>query len=188
MPALPAYVILAAAVPLLVPTAARRLSRSLDPPPITRRTSMRSACAVAAACGLVPLAVVLVGSPLRGTDSAVVANEILVPVDGTVVSARATRRADGVHLSWSDSTSTATTFYRVLRTRGPGPDVECVREGADRCELRMDVVSTTRARSFVDPAPVPGAVYRIGVAANWLDDPEQGDIVVVSPPVATPIS
>jgi hypothetical protein len=25
--------------------------------------------------------------------------------------------------------------------------------------------------------------YRIGVAANWLDDQEQGDVMVLSPPV-----
>jgi len=30
----------------------------------------------------------------------------------------------------------------------------------------------------------PDAVYRIGVAANWLDETDRGDVFVLSPPVA----
>ena len=40
-----------------------------------------------------------------------------------------------------------------------------------------------RETSFVDTAPpAGGATYRIGVATNWLDDPEQGDVFAFSPP------
>lgn len=186
MPALPAYVLLAASLPLLVPTLPQRLAPSLTPQPVGRRPGTRTAIAVAAVVGLVPLAVVLAGSPLRGTDDAVVANGILVPADSSVVSLAASKEGAGVRLRWSDTTSTTTPFYRILRTKAGEPDARCRRNGADRCELNMDVVATTRSRTWLDPTPVRGGIYRIGVAANWLDDPAQGDIMVVTPPVTTP--
>ena len=38
-----------------------------------------------------------------------------------------------------------------------------------------------------DTSPVPGRhPYRVGVAANYLDDPTQGDVFVLSPPVQAP--
>jgi hypothetical protein len=47
----------------------------------------------------------------------------------------------------------------------------------------MITLATTRDRAYVDSSPEPGVTYRVGVAANWLDDPEQGDVFVLSPPV-----
>ncbi len=184
MPALPAYVILAAATPLLIPTLVRRLGSRISPVSPGRRVSFRTAIVTAAVVGVLPLVTVLIASPIRGAQAAVVVNGILVPVDAAVVSLSASREDDGQHLRWTDTTmATTTTFYRVMRTRGAETDLRCVRAGADRCELDMNVLGTTRGRTWVDSNPVPGATYRIGVAANWLDDPEQGDVFVVSPPV-----
>ena len=36
--------------------------------------------------------------------------------------------------------------------------------------------------------PPADAVYRVGVAANWLDDDTRGDVFAISPPVAPPVS
>ena len=47
----------------------------------------------------------------------------------------------------------------------------------------MIVLATTREKSFVDRSPEPGVTYRIGVAANWVNDSEQGDVMLISPPV-----
>jgi hypothetical protein len=181
MPALPAYVMLVAALPLLVPTLQTRIApalRPLDPP---RGVSWRVAIAVAAVVALVPAAVILAATPQDGPDEAVVINEILVPVDGDALDLTATRTQAGVVLRWRDTTTRATPFFVVFRA--VGRDVECERIGADRCELRMDVLGVTRATRFVDREPVAGAVYRVGVAANWLDDPQQGDVFLVSEPV-----
>ena len=60
----------------------------------------------------------------------------------------------------------------------------CELRGVDRCELRSETLVTTRDHRFVDPDPPPDAVYRIGVAANWLDETDRGDVFVLSPPVA----
>jgi hypothetical protein len=36
----------------------------------------------------------------------------------------------------------------------------------------------------VDPLAPPNATYRIGVGANWLDDPDEGDVFAFSPSVS----
>lgn len=180
MPALPAYVMLAAAIPLLVPTLPDRLRSRIAPLPPARRPGTRLTVAVVAVLAVVPLVTVATASPLRGTEQAVVVNEILVPVDDDVLSLQTRKRGEAQVLTWTDETRHARTFYRVFRTQGPTTDVECERTGADRCELRMIELGTTRQQRWVDRSPEPGVRYRVGVAANWLDDPEQGDVVLVS--------
>ena len=44
----------------------------------------------------------------------------------------------------------------------------------------MDVLATTRARTYLDRSPEPGVSYRIGAAANWEDDVKQGDVFLLS--------
>jgi hypothetical protein len=48
----------------------------------------------------------------------------------------------------------------------------------------METLVTTRERTFLDSSPPPDAVYRVGVAANWLDDTDEGDVFAISPPAA----
>ena len=60
----------------------------------------------------------------------------------------------------------------------------CEPRGVSRCDLRMETLTTTREHSFVDQNPPPDAIYRIGVAANWLDDESRGDVFAISPPAA----
>jgi hypothetical protein len=182
MPAFAAFLILSAAIPLLVPTLAKRLGARLDPQP-ARRPGRRVVIGVVAVLFLVPLAVVLVASPSRGAGRAVILDGLLTPVDGKTVSLQTERRGAAQRLTWTDTTSRARTFYRVYRTQGAGPDTTCARWGVDKCELNMILLGTTRAHSFVDRSPQPGVTYRIGVGANWLDDPTQGDVFVLSPPV-----
>ena len=183
MPALPAYVMLAAAIPLLVPTLPRRLGGRIAAAAPTRRPGRRSVIAVVAALAVVPTAVVLAANPSTGSEKAIEVNGILVPVDGATVTLTLQRQGAAARLTWTDATTRADTFYRVFRTQGPGADSECSGRGAERCELRMITLATTRDREYVDSSPEPGVTYRIGVAANWLDDPEQGDVFALSPPV-----
>ncbi len=182
MPGLPAYGILVAAVPLLVPTLPRRLGPRIAPQPAAR-VGKRLTIAAVALITAVPFLVVLVESPSRGTSHALRWNGVLTPIDGGVVALRATHEHGRVRLTWSDATTRARTFYRVFRTAGAGADTYCVRVGVDRCDLETTTLVITRARGYVDPKPVSGATYRIGVAANWKDDPTAGDVFVISPPV-----
>jgi hypothetical protein len=185
MPAFPAYAILLAAIPLLVPTLPFHLGLRISPRP-GRRPSRGLVIGVAAVLAVVPAVFVLAGSPARGGAEAIEVDGILVPVDPDTIRLTATKVGSAQHLSWTDTTGPTRPFYRVYRTVSTDKDVVCVRgEGADRCHLTMIVLATTRGHTFVDESPEPGVTYRVGVAANWLDDPQQGDVMVISPPVRT---
>lgn len=62
LPALPAYVVLVAAVPLLVPTLARRLAGRLEPLEIQRRPGWRTLAAAGVVLAALPLAAAASGS------------------------------------------------------------------------------------------------------------------------------
>jgi hypothetical protein len=195
MPALPAFVLLAAAVPLLVPTFLDRMGPRLAPLR-GRRPGLRATVAVVAVLAIVPLAVILASdrvyvvhdpaTPGAYAIPELVVNEIGVPVDSGVVSLDVRRVDGGNELTWSDSTRRADTFYRVYRSspsRGFS-EMVCEPRGVSRCDLRMETLVTTRERTFLDSSPPPDAVYRVGVAANWLDDTDEGDVFAISPPAA----
>ncbi|MCZ7589601.1 MAG: hypothetical protein M5U27_12255 [Gaiella sp.] len=109
-----------------------------------------------------------------------------MPADGDVVSLDVRRSGDANVLTWTDSTRRARTFYRVYRSspsRGFS-EMVCEPRGVDRCDLRAETLLTTRERRYVDEHPPADAIYRIGVAANWLDETDRGDVFVISPPAA----
>jgi hypothetical protein len=92
-----------------------------------------------------------------------------------------------VRLSWrSGATAGTRVFYRILRSDQKSPPLACagrLRNSADNCILILQAPATTRTTSFVDRPGRGTWTYRIGVSANWLNDPRYGDIYVVSPPV-----
>jgi hypothetical protein len=58
---------------------------------------------------------------------------------------------------------------------------------ADQCRIYPEAVATARTNSYVDH-PGPGTwTYRVGVAANWLDDEKLGDVYVVSRPATATV-
>jgi hypothetical protein len=193
MPALPAFVLLTAATPLLVPTFVERMGPRLAPVP-GRRPGLRTTIAVVAFLAIVPLAVILAADqmhlsreptpPYAYVIPELVVDEIGVPVDPGVVSLDVRRVGGANVLTWTDSTTRARTFYRVYRSspsRGFS-EMVCEPRGVDRCDLRAETLDTTRDRRFVDPNPPADAVYRVGVAANWLDESDRGDVFAISPP------
>ncbi len=197
MPALPAFALLAAAVPLLVPTFLGRMGDRLAPVP-ARRPGSVGPSRRSSFFSVVPIVVLLVSPPAaRGTNVPTPPIRVLSKAidprqhrtsPRTRASSTSTSVAptNGNELTWTDSTKRASTFYRVFRATHAGgfPDMVCELRGVDRCELRSETLVTTRDQRFVDPDPPPDAVYRIGVAANWLDETDRGDVFVLSPPVA----
>jgi hypothetical protein len=186
MPAWPAYLLLFAAIPLLVPTLARRLGDRMRPP-VSAPVGRRWIVAVAVVTLLVPAGVTLAASPIDVADRAVVQDDvdnfILTSVDEGV-DLRVERVEGGQRLSWDHDPYRADVFYRVYRSDA-GEDVECERTEGSRaayCYVRGTVIHTTRETEFLDAAAPPGASYRIGVATNWADDPAQGDVFAFSPP------
>jgi hypothetical protein len=186
MPAYPAYLILAASVVLLAP--GLRARPATEPLSLSGRRRTAVIAGAAAVFFVLPLGVIAATSPLHDQGrQAVRVGDSLVPVSGGV-GLEASAVNGMVRLSWRDrSASTASAFYRVLRSNRPGATACAgrLRNAADDCRLYMDLVpKATRSTSYVY-RPGPGNwTYRIGVAANWLDDPTLGDIYVVSPPVS----
>ena len=138
-----------------------------------------------------PLGVIAATPRLHdGGRQAVRLGDSLLPVsDG--IELTATTEGNVVHLEWQPRPAGSTSvFYRVLRAKGVGGGVACagrLRDSSDNCQLYMDDVATVRAPSFADRPGVGSWSYRIGVAANWLNDPTLGDVYVVSPPVTVTV-
>jgi hypothetical protein len=185
MPAWPAYLLLFASIPLLVPTLAQRLGERLrapSPPPVAVRWLVVAATLTV----LVPAAAIAASSPLEGPDDALTqddaGNFILTSVDESV-QLRVERTTEGNRLTWEDDPWRANVFYRVFRA--DGTDVECENTDghpAQSCYFRGTVLETVREHEFLDPDGPPNATYRIGVGTNWVDDPAFGDVFAFSRP------
>ena len=185
MPAFPAFVVLAAAIVLALPGVRARPAAPL-------RGDFRQALAVAVVVfAALPLGAIAAMPQLhdQGQDAVHLENTF-IPVSSSV-HVRATWSGGAVHLRWHGGNAhTGSAFYRVLRTGGTNGGVACAgrRNGSsDNCTLFMNTVGTTRATSFVDKRGPGRWTYRIGVSANWLDDPTLGDVYVVSRPVTVPV-
>jgi hypothetical protein len=189
MPAWPAYLLLLASIPLLVPTLARRLGERLRAPS-SRPVAFRWVAVAAAATVLVPAAAIAASSPLEGPEHALTqddaGNFILTPVDQSV-ELRVERSAEGNRLTWEDDSWRADVFYRVYRS--DGADVECENTDghpAQSCYFFGTLLETVSERGYVDVEGAPGATYRIGVGTNWIADPAFGDVFAFSPPAVAP--
>jgi hypothetical protein len=190
MPAWPAYLLLLASVPLLVPTLVRRLGPRLAQPaagPVRPRwvvvalvlTILLPAAATAASSRIAPPTPAIVPVEASG--------QILTPVDASVA-VTTERTGKALRLSWNDGPWRAAVFYRVYRSTRPDGDVQCATSNSSTwvCYFKGQQIGTTRDRSFVVTNPSPGATYRVGVGTNWANDPELGDIFAFSPPVRAP--
>jgi hypothetical protein len=187
MPAWPAYLLLLASIPLLVPTLARRLGERIRAPSAAEPARHWVALA-AVVTVLVPAAAIVASSPLEGPALAVTqddaGNFILTSVDESV-ELHVERVSAGNRLTWDDGPWRANVFYRVYRAEGE--DVECENTDghpAQSCYVRGTPIATVREREFVDTEAPPGSTYRVGVGTNWIDDPEFGDVFAFSQPVS----
>ena len=185
MPAWPAYLILFAAIPLLVPTLARRLGDRLRPLEF-RPLEFRWVVVAAVLAVAIPAVAIAASSPSTRPERAVfqddVDNFIMTPIDEDVV-LEGERTSAGQRLSWTPGGPwLGDVFYRVYRI-DEGPDVECEHTDGSRsvyCFVRSVPIATTRDPEYLDVDGPPGAWYRIGVGTNWLDDDTQGDVFAFS--------
>jgi hypothetical protein len=187
LPAMPALLLLAAALPLLVPKYGAELARRTALP--TPRAVGRRALVVGVVLlGVVPVVGAAASTPLKGGNDVIEHAEIAVPV-GHGLDLAATVRGGTVRLRWTTPATRGTdVFYKVFRSPA-NTDYICFSNdpGADRCTLVSVELHTLRGTTVVD-RPGPGTwTYRVGAGANWLDDPELGDIFQVSNPVTVTV-
>jgi hypothetical protein len=189
MPAFPAYLILAAGVVLLVPGVRARPAAS-TPPPRSRSFGIALTAAVVVFT-IVPLGVIAATPRLHDSGrQAVRLGDSLIPV--TSIGLQAAAEGAAVHLSWRPQVPAGSSvFYGLLRTKAAaGNGVLCAGKPApasDNCELVVNAVTTTKLTEVVDRPGRGTWEYRVGVAANWLNDPSLGDVYVVSPPVTVTV-
>jgi Dolichyl-phosphate-mannose-protein mannosyltransferase len=204
MPAFPAYLLLAASIPLLVPAYGTRLAARFPARSPRFRIGTRSLAVATAVFALIPLVIVI---GLRSNNSARAVKYfdqgVFVPVSPQF---RPTASEVGgrVVVRWHALGASVPHFYRVLRSRAfdPAPrvdastpaheGVQCLRSRAGRgaldCRLSMDTVSVTSSSEVTD-APGPGRwTYRVGLSANWLNDTDLGDLLLVSPPATVTVA
>ena len=185
LPAVPAFLLLAAALPLLVPKYGADVARRTALPK-PRAVGRRALIAAAVVLGLFPVVAAAASSPLRGPDEVLQHIEIAVPVGDIDLDARGQRV---IRLNWSKpDTGSSRVFYKLFRSPA-ATDYLCFTDGsgADRCTLVSVELDTLRKTSAVD-RPGPGTwTYRVGAAANWIDDPELGDVFLLSNPVTVTV-
>ena len=187
MPAWPAYLLLFASIPLLVPTLFRRLGRRTTP---AADHSVRARWVVVAFAVtiLLPAAATAASSRIAPPTPAIVpataSGEILTPVESSIA-LRTERVGKTVRLSWSGGPWRAKVFYRVFRSTNPDGDLVCTTSNTVTwvCNFYGEPIGTTRHKTFVVAHPAPGETYRIGVGTNWANDPNLGDIFAFSPSV-----
>jgi hypothetical protein len=139
----------------------------------------------------VPLGVIAAIPQLHDRGSvAVRMGGSLIPVSAAIV-VRATAQGNDVRLSWhARPAGPASGFYRVFRAGSAEGGLFCagrLADAADNCELSMESPGATRTPPLVDHPGRGTWTYRIGIAANWLNDERYGDVYVVSPPVTATV-
>jgi hypothetical protein len=209
LPAFPAFVVLLASVPLLVP-GVRLHAR----PPTPLRAPRRAVAGALAALGVVlvlfPFALVASAKPIRPPHlAALQSSSTLLPVES--MGFFATPEPNGILLQWRPEHSAAGgIFYRIYRTAGEGGSTCVVNtNGPDACGRTVGdtvcgtviksaptncflspaaiVRATTRDAAFLD-RPAPGTwTYRIGLTVNWLNDEQFGDPYVFSEPATVTV-
>jgi len=196
MPSFPAFVLLLALLPLLLPRVGPALAERL-PSARPRPTSLAAVGVAALVFAAIPLLVAATSRKQQGASAVKFFEQgVFVPLDDSFAP---TVRAAGARrvISWSPPRSPGVhAFYRVLRVpveaenpenQSFGPLVDGVycqqgkgSDGAADCRLFMDTIAVTRGTSYVDTPPRGKWSYRIGLVANWANDTSRGDIVLFS--------
>lgn len=189
IPSYPAFVLMLASIPLLLPHVARRL-RSEEgglrhPPPRVRLGLVLVFLGVTTA---IPLAAIAVASPVKGpTPIAGFAQGPLIP---TAIDLGLRSHTAGLRVSllWTAQHPIAgPVFYKIYRGPVEGAFVCTVDTTAQRCDYQGTVIAAVSKAAFVDRPPKGTWAYRVGVGANWLDDPAAGDAYLLSAPVVVTV-
>jgi len=188
MPAFPAFVILLASLVYLLPRGKK--GRWPSPPPLRRslrpRTRLVLLGAAIVAFAVAPLGVVAAATPLHGPNpQAYEVNLLIRPVDPSL-RLSATTVGDRVLLRWSaEQPAAAKVLYHLWRTGAKDGGAVCtpVPNASDNCSLTMTDLGARPGHGAVDRPGRGTWTYRLGLAANWLNSPIQGDVFAIGPPV-----
>ena len=143
MPAFPAFIVLVAAVPLLVPGLFRRLGEDIAPV-ATAPLGRRALVALAVVLAALPVGAVAVAQPVDGPEHAIIVDEILVPVDSEAMGLRVEVTNAGNRLTWDEpARASRGSSIACIGPQAAADDVRCEERGATKCDLEMDVLGGT---------------------------------------------
>ncbi|HEY1512843.1 MAG TPA: glycosyltransferase family 39 protein [Gaiellaceae bacterium] len=175
-PGFPAFVLLAAALAYLVPLGRTR-TEGLTPRPIPRWVVALTAVVGA----VVPLVLVVAIRPQPSSASTArdLAHATEAPISDALAAA-----ASGGTLSWRPVDGHgARVQYIVYRVDPSTGGCAPLTSGAPECLFSGTAVGMTRATSLDVQA---GASYRVAAAANYLDEENGSDLMLLGPPVTVP--
>jgi len=179
IPTIPAFVVMVAALPLLLPRATRFLSQ-IDAGPwgsVRLRTTLVAATVILFAA--VPIA--LAGASTPAHKGLALTSSGPIPVDGRI-GLQARVSGSRVALTWSPQHAEgAPLFYEVVRA-APGACTD-----ATWLTTCATAVSLQRGVRYVDAPPKGAYDYWVLVGANWINNPLAGDVYLVSDPVAVTV-
>jgi hypothetical protein len=179
LPAFPAYLLLAAAVPLLVPWLGRRVTSVRARQLGTRPKWVAAVAAVALTLPALVLAATLPTAPADKLAYWAPENNF-APVSGELA-AKPIPDAGGLALRWSrPHTRGLHTRFRILRSP-IGRD--CSPRDQRECVLTMRQVGWTRGTRWILRDPPGRWSYRVALAADWLDDPRHAGMILIGPRV-----
>jgi hypothetical protein len=180
-PAYPAFLLLLAALALLVP---RARPAAIAP---RRPASRRAAILAVVVLGAFPLAFVAAARPAAPRSFADFPGSALA-VRIVDLHLSATVRGGTVRLAWpAHEAATATVGYRVRRAATPLQDCEQLPGGSRDCVLGSDGLPPTHATTYVD-RPGPGTwIYRVAVVAASNGDLSSADPLLLSEPVTVTV-
>lgn len=190
MPAYPAFVLMLAALPFLLPGLSARVgvASGAGRPWLHHRGWTAGIVAALLLTAVVPFAAYAVAKPIKQGPAlqAATVNGPPVPI-GIDLHLRARRVGNTYALKWNAvHPAGGPVFYEIFRRFTWVPLFGCEGTAAAKCGFRFTQVGATRNTHWVDPAPnhTYDNAYFVGVAANWLNDLTQGDVYVVSRGVA----
>ena len=176
IPAIPAFVVMIACLPLLLPGAQRHL-RPVPPPRPWGPPGLRTSLLIA---GVLLFAVVPVALSAAATPTVNFAYTQSGPVpmvDDLHLTATPLPRGY-MRLRWTKPHPAGVPiFFEILRSSGSN----CT--GSPFIVACATVLDTTRSDVYTDRVVVGYYNYHIALGANWIDDPKAGDVYLISNPV-----
>jgi hypothetical protein len=183
IPTIPAFVLLLAALPYLVPREGRPWPVVEPGERAPRRWRLAALGGVLLVTAVVPFAAIAAATPIGADDPpAVVIQQPLIPAS-VDLGVTTTRRGDQVMVSWNAVHSAGgAVFYHVFRAPTDGSALDCDTDSpAVVCQYKATDLGATSLTTFTDTPPKGGDFeYRVGVSANWLNDPTLGDVYELS--------
>lgn len=192
---IPAALMLIAGTFLLFPGVPQRLPRGPQGPWGTHRLRIGLAAGLVALFAVVPVALAAALPPLKNSDRLVFYTQsgvsLSAPFDVDSAWHPEVSQAGGiVTLRWRELHSVGGHMNYVVLRAPVNAALACdATGGGAQCRLTGTIVDYTNRQHVFQERPGPGVwQYRVGAKASWLDEANQGDIYVISPPVVAKVS